>query len=130
MMTIPVQILRDGGELEVRPGGKRHTLAVYCEGEQVAQLRWERPSSALAYLDIAGRCYELVGTRRRTGRRGIEAWWAGEAVARLDIGALGRAKRVGTRSGALYEFRRTGMGVVLERGGAREAVLTIGRRTA
>jgi hypothetical protein len=49
-------------------------------------------------------------------------------VARLDIGVLGQAKRVTTRSGGIYEFRRTGAGAVLERGTGSEPAMTIGRR--
>jgi hypothetical protein len=119
------QILSDGGVFELCAGAHRRTLALVWNTQVVARLRWEDPPSALAYFDIDGRCYELVGTRRRTGRRGIEAWWAGEAVARLEIGHFGKAKRVATRSGAIYAFRRTGRGTVLEREGASGPVMTI-----
>jgi hypothetical protein len=123
------RILRDGGVFELRAGADRKTLALVWQTQTVARLRWEAPPSALAYFDIDGRCYELAGTRRRTGNRGIEARWAGEAVARLDIGLLGKAKRVTTRSGAIYTFRRTGRGTVLEREAGSEPVMTIMRWT-
>jgi hypothetical protein len=123
-----VRILTEGGEIDLRAGVRRKTVDLWCQGQTVGRLRWEDPPSAVAYLDIEGRCYEVVGTRRRTRRRGLEAWWAGEAVARLDIGMLGQAKRVTTRSGGIYEFRRTGSGVVLERGAGSEPAMTIGRR--
>jgi len=126
-VTTQIRILRDGGEIELRPGANPRTRAVVCQEQTVALLRWEAPPAALAYLDIDERCYELVGTRKRTGQRGIEAWWAGEAVARLDIGRFGKAKQVRTRSGRTYEFRRTREGAVLERGGHGDPVMMIRR---
>jgi len=127
-MVGPIRILRDGGEVELRAGSSRKELDLASQGQRVGRLRWEASPSAVAYLDIDERCYKVVGTRRRTGRRGLEAWWADEAVARLDIGVLGRAKRVTIRSGAIYEFRRTPAGAILERDGTDEAAMTIRRR--
>jgi len=127
-MQNAVRILVDGGELELSAGVGRKTLDLSCQGQTVGRLRWEDPPSAVAYLDIEGRCYEVVGTRQRTGRRGLEAWGAGEAMARLDIGLLGKAKRVTTQSGGIYDFRRTSAGAVLERGAGGEPAMTIGRR--
>jgi hypothetical protein len=129
IVTTQIRILRDGGEIELRPGANRRTRAVVSQDQTVARLRWEIPPAALAYLDIDGRCYELVGTRKETGQRGIEARWAGEAVARLEIGRLGKAKQVRTRSGRTYEFRRTGEGTVLERVEHTDPVMMIRRWT-
>ncbi len=127
-MTTPIRILRDGGEIEVRTASKSQSMGIYSQGQQIAHLRWEPRPSALAYFDIDERCYALIGAKQRIGRRGIEAWWCGEAFARLEIGTLGRAQCVATRSGAIYEFRRTGYGVLLERGEQGEVALMIGRR--
>lgn len=129
IITTPIRILREGGEIELRPGENQLTRAIVSQEQTVARLRWEAPPAALAYLDIDGRCYELVGTRKWTGQRGIEARWGGEAVACLDIGRFGKAKKVRTRSGRTYEFRRTGEGTVLEREGHGEPVMMIRRLT-
>jgi hypothetical protein len=124
------KLLRDGGEVSVNTMWNQNPLVLMSGEQEIARLSWVRPAPVIAHFDLSDRRYEIRALKQMPAVRGLEAYWAGEAVARLEIGRLGRVKRLVTRTGQIYVLRKKGGAVQVERDGMREVILGIGGRQA